>query len=260
MQAATETLYIPGRSPLHRLHPFNKLAYILLTGVSVYLLPGGWLIGSALVTLNCAGAAGCGLFQASAGFLWRTLLPLALFMLPIHGSLHPDNQTSAVCFFEICLYREGLMFALDMILKVAALLAASLLFVFSTHPADLIAAVTRAAGSPALGYLIGSPLLLLPSVRRRVVAIQSAQQARGMDIRGSLFKRIRGMVPLVMPLVLGALMEIEQRSIALELKGFKSKGPRTALRQVPDSMAQKRARQAMLALTAGILLFKVTGI
>jgi len=54
--------------------------------------------------------------------------------------------------------------------------------------------------------------------------------------------------------VLGAFSEIEHRAIALELRGFNARGPRTSLREVADSALQRLMRRLMLAATLGLIL------
>ncbi len=257
MSSDTGTLFISGHSLLHKVHPYTKLIFILLSGSAAYLLPWVLWTGIALAALNLIIAAACRIALPFLKFIFWVILPLALFMLPIHGFLYPDNHTPLFCFHGICVFREGLIFAGTVLLRLTVVLGASLLFVFTTHPADLITAVSQSTGSSAFGYLIGTPLLLLPSIRKRTAAIQSAQKARGMEIDGNIIRRLKGLAPLVIPLVLGALMEIEQRTIALELKGFKSKGARTSLRTVKDSFNQKLIRRIMLTLCAGIVLLRI---
>jgi energy-coupling factor transport system permease protein len=183
------------------------------------------------------------------------MLPLALFMLPIHGLLYPGNRTVALAWHGLTIYREGLAFAGTVLLQVAVFLTASLLFVLCTHPADMVTAVTRAGGSPKLAFLVGSPLLMLPAMRARTATVQAAQRARGLDSEGGILKRAKGLVPLVKPFLLGAIMDIEQRAVALEVRGFNSRSARTAWREVPDSAAQRWARWAMLAASLGVAVY-----
>ncbi len=258
-RASYPTLFIPGDSWLHRIHPFNKLCYILLTGVSAYLLPGEWLKDIVLLLINLGFLLSAGIFKSAWKLIWKTMLPLVLFMIPIHGILYPGNHTLLISLQWFHLYREGLLFACNTLLHLLILLVASLLFVFTTLPADLISTISQTAGSPVLAYLIGSPLLLLPAMRERIVTIQSAQQSRGLDTQGNFLKRCYGLFPLLIPLVLGSLIEIEQRSVALELRGFKSEHPKTFVRKVSDSRLQKRVRQLMLVLTICIIGYRVVG-
>jgi energy-coupling factor transport system permease protein len=259
MQARTSfsTLFFDGNSWLHRTHPFNKLGYVLLTGVSVYLLPGGWLTDVVLLLINLGFSLSAGTFKASWKVVWKTMLPLVFFMVLIHGVLYPDNHTILLDLQWFNIYQEGLVFAGNTLLNLVVLLTASLLFVFTTHPADLISTVSQTAGSPTLAYLVGSPLLLLPAMGERIATIQSAQQSRGLDTQGNLLKRFYGLAPLFIPLVVGSLMEVEQRSIALELRGFKSKHSKTHVRTIPDSMLQQRLRRLMLILTLCIVVYGV---
>lgn len=255
MRPANLTLHVEGTSWLHACHPFNKLAYVLLVGVVVYCAPGAWVPDVALIVLNAFFAAYCGLLAAMWGLVWRTLLPLALFMLPIHGTLYPDNQTPLYFFSFFTLYAEGLYFAGVILLQLTAVLTASLLFVFATHPSDYIAALTQAGWPSSLAYLMGSPLLMLPAMRARAATIQAAQRARGLDAEGGILGRVRSLAPLVAPLVLGAFAEVEQRAIALELRGFSASGPRTSLRDIADSSLQRLLRWGMLAFSLGLALY-----
>lgn len=253
------SLYKKGASWIHNTHPFNKLSYILLTGTVVYCAPGGWAPDAALLALGAALAATSGLFAASWRIMWRTLLPLALFMVPIHCFLYPGNHTLLVSWRGGALYLEGLQFAGIVLLQLATILMASLLFVFSTHPADFITSITQAGWPPPLAYLFGSPLLLLPAMRTRIGVIQSAQRARGLDSEGSLLQRIKAVAPLVAPFVLGALVDIEQRAVALEVRGFNAPPPRTSWRIVADSPAQRIARWLMLFLSLFFITYRFLG-
>lgn len=154
------------------------------------------------------------------------------------------------------LYQEGLYFALTTLLKLTVVLITSLLFVFSTHPADLITALSQAGKSPSLAYLLGSPLLLLAGMRERIETIQAAQRARGLHTDGNVFRRFCSLAPLILPLVVGAITEVEQRSIALEVRGFKSTSAKTSLRILTDTTLQRLSRWGMLAAAATIILFR----
>jgi len=178
-------------------------------------------------------------------------------MLTIHGLLFPGNHTVAFSVHGVPIYAEGLRFAGTVLLQLTAVLTASLLFVFTTHPADFLSALNQAGWPPYAAYLMGSPLLMLPAMRARTATIQAAQRARGLDSDSGIMGRIRSLAPLVTPLVLGAFSEIEQRAIALELRGFSALGPRTSLRDVADSRAQRTLRRIMLAASIGLIIHAV---
>ncbi len=251
------TLFVSRKTWLHGFHPFNKLAYILLTGVVVYLGPAGWYVEPILIALNLGLAISGEVFKVTWRLVWRTLLPLAFFMIIIHGFLYPENQTILTSFNGVHFYQEGFLFALNILLQLTAVLTASLIFVFCTHPTDLITAISQAGFPQSLAYLVGSPLLLLPIMRERIGTIQDAQRSRGLDSDGNFIKRFFSLFPLVAPLVLGSLVEIEQHSIALEIRGFNTPGPKTSLRTVSDTTWLQLLRWAMLLVSLLIIVYRL---
>jgi energy-coupling factor transport system permease protein len=255
-QKTTATLFIDKDSWIQRLHPFTKLSYILLMGVTVYAGPAGWKHTGLLLLVNAVVVASGGILKEACYALGRIMLPLLLFMIPIHGFLYPENKIVLLDAYGMTMYQEGLIFAFTTLSKLAVVLMASLLFVFSTHPADLITALSHAGKSPSLAYLLGSPLLLLAGMRERIKAIQAAQCARGLHTEGNIFRRFCSLAPLILPLVIGAIVEVEQRSIALEVRGFKSTCAKTSLRILTDSTLQRLARWLMLVTAATIVLFR----
>lgn len=251
------TLFVDKDSWIHRLHPFTKLSYIVLTGVLVYSGIISWkftgflLLGNVLILLS--GDVLRETYQA----VWRIMLPLLLFMVPIHSFLYPGNKSVLYSISVFVIYQEGFYFALVTLLKLTVVLMTSLLFVFSTHPADLISSISHTGKSPSLAYLFGSPLLLLAGMRERIEIIRAAQQARGLHTGGNIFRRFCSLAPLILPLVTGAIVEVEQRSIALEVRGFRSNSVQTTLRIVPDSTMQRLSRWLMVAGAVGIIIFRI---
>lgn len=255
-KSSSPTLFIHKRSWVHGLHPFTKLSYILLTCVLTYAGVLSWQQLIFLFAINAAIAATGLLLLETFQAVWKIILPLALFMVPIHSFLNPENQRVLLTIAQFNVYQEGLNFALLTLLKLTVVLITSLLFVFSTHPADLISSISQTGKSSSLAYLLGSPLLFLAGMRDRIEVIKAAQQARGLDTGGNVLKRVLSLAPLILPLVTGAIVEVEQRSIALEVRGFKSASVKTSIRLIPDSTPQRIVRWLMLAIAVGIVIFR----
>ena len=79
----------------------------------------------------------------------------------------------------------------------------------------------------------------------RAGQITAAQRARGLDTEG-IWRRVRGIVPIVGPVILASIAEVEERTMALEARGFTRPGRRTLLWAPPDS-----GLEALRALDAG---------
>jgi energy-coupling factor transport system permease protein len=252
-----QSLYIPGNSWVHRLHPLTKLTYTLSVVPVVFLGPWGGLsaLSVGLLTLLIAGWAG--LIPQLLRVLARTILPLTAMLLVIHGLFNPGNNTPLFRFGTLAVGQEGLVYAALVAGRLAAVLAASLLLVFCTSPGDLILALSQAGLPPWLAYLLGSPLLLLPQLGARANSIIAAQRARGLETEGSLIRRARALFPMVAPLIFSALVDTEERAIALEARAFSAPNPKTSLVELTDTASQRAARWIMLVFA---LLITLTGV
>lgn len=247
------SLYVPGDSWLHRLHPLTKLVFTLASVLIIFGGPGGLLsilIPGLLAMLLLWQA---GLAWRTARMIFRLLVLLAVSLFLVHGFFSPQNQTELLSIGPLTLGQEGLVYAASILLRLASMLAASLLLVISTHPAHLVQALAEAGLPYKLAYLLGSPLLLLPQIAGRIKVIQAAQQARGLETQGNMLQRARALFPLVAPLVFNSLVDVEERSLALEVRGFSAPNPKTSLNGLVDTTSQRVMRWAMLLL-AGLMV------
>jgi len=246
------SLYRPGTTWLHRLHPLTRLTFSLCALLIIFGAPGGWWAAAlpGLLALLLLWRAGLARPALSAGL--RILAPLALMLFVIHGLFNPANQTVLLQVGVLRIGQEGLAYAALIFTRLAAALLSSLLLVLGTHPAHLIQALSEAGLPSGLAYLLGSPLLLLPQMAGRIRSIQAAQQARGLETQGSLLQRARALFPLVAPLIFSALLDVEERALALDVRGFSAPLRKTSLTQLHDTPAQRAGRWGMLLL-AGLL-------
>jgi energy-coupling factor transport system permease protein len=240
-------LYLPGASPLHRLHPLTKLVFTLAALAMIFGGPGRW---AAVLLPGLAALAllrwGCLAGRAARAIL--RLLPLALVLFAVHGLFSPLNETILARLGPFSIGQEGMLYAALIAARLASALAASFVLVMSTSPADLVQALESAGMGRSLAYLLGSPLLLLPQLATRVHTIRAAQQSRGLETRGDFIQRLRALYPLAAPLIFSSLVDVEERSLALETRGFSAPGKRTSLKQLRDSHRQKTLRLLMAAL------------
>jgi energy-coupling factor transport system permease protein len=246
-------IFLPGCSRLHRLHPLTKLTFTLAAVIIVFGGPGKWF--SALVPglIALAILASAGLARIGLRITLRILVPLALMLLFVHGLFSPVNQNFILQLAIFKVGREGVLYAVLVILRLTAALFSSLVLVLSTHPAHLVQALEEAGLSPRFAYLFGSPLLLIPQLSGRIQSIRAAQQARGLEIQGNLLRRVKALFPLVAPLVFSALVDVEERALALEVRGFSAPHTKTYLNALQDSSWQRLLRWGMLALAVGLL-------
>ena len=94
----------------------------------------------------------------------------------------------------------------------------------------------------------------------RAGVIAGRQRARGLDTEGSLWARVRGVVPLAGPVILSSLTEVEERSLALEVRAFGRPGRRHLLWRIPGlRRPARRPRWRCSLLLVGSIVGRLTG-
>ena len=254
-----EFLGRPGPSAVHRLNPLTKATLATVTAIAAVVL-GGLLGPAILVAVAVVGPA---LIAGVMGQLARlTLLlslPIALSALLINVFFFPGGTTVLFQVGPITATAEGLAFALEILARILAISGAVTLFYLTTRPSDLVIDLERRGVSPRLGFVANASVLTMPAMVERAAQITAAQRARGLDTEGSIWRRIRGIVPIVGPVILGSIAEVEDRAMALEARGFGRPGRRTLLWAPPDSRRQAIARWALVAGLALLTVARIAG-
>jgi energy-coupling factor transport system permease protein len=235
-------LFTPGASLLHRANPLTSLVIMLWMISLAAVLP---TIGTSIVILaGIAAAFAVGVGPTVMRRLLVTMIPLGIALIAVHGFIirSPDD----IVLGPIAFSPSGGAYALQIFTRIAAMLTASLLFVTTTHPGDMLKALDVRGVSPALSYLIASPLLLLEPLSTRALDVRDAQRARGMDLHGSWRARIAALPALLVPLVTLALSDLDHRVLVLNGRAFRARKRRTVLDAPPDDRTQVWLRRVII--------------
>lgn len=201
-------------------------------GAALALVWGGW-VAAVVIAVTALAAVRAGRLRRLALVL-VAVLPVAVSGLVINTLLPAGGG--------------GLGTAVASIVRMLAL-SMPLPLLFATTPAaDLITDLEARGLDRRAVFVLGAALAAVPRAQARARDVIDAQRARGLDTEGSWRRRARGVVPLMAPLVIGSLIEVEERTLALEVRAFSAPGRRTVLSRPPDSRAQMWARRALLAL------------
>ncbi|MFB2553051.1 energy-coupling factor transporter transmembrane component T family protein [Ensifer soli] len=236
-------LYVPGDSFIHRINPLTKLVGLVWLAATSFMLPPSGTAAIFVATFSFGILAGAG--KAFVKRLALTVLPFAAFLFIIHGVL--IERHDSIDHGLVSVSPEGLAYMLRIVARVAALLAASMLFVTTTHPAVLLKSLDSHGVPPGIAYLIASPLLLLEPFSARARAIRDAQQARGLDLDGSWMMRAKAFPALLIPLVTLALADLDHRASVLDGRAFRARPFRIVLDAPADRPAEPWIRRLLLA-------------
>ena len=186
-------------------------------------------------------------------------LPLAFSALIVNLFFLPGAQTVLFRIGPITATAEGLTFAVEILARIAAISGAVTLFYMTTKPSELVLDLERRGVPPRLAFVANASVQTVPAMAERAGTIVSAQRARGLDTEGSFLRRLRGLLPIVGPVVLGSIAEVKERSMALEARGFTRPGRRSLLWSPSDSRWQRLVRYMLLLGLVGLTLARASG-
>ena len=216
------SFYVKRDSVLHRLNPLTKLT-LVLTLIFV-------LFQSMVLDASSSGTCGDPAIefhrQGKHGIFQDRLSPhpaCSHFFFFMQAFFQPVGEQVIFKFYFLDMTQESLMFAFSNAMRIFVMVSAFTIFLLTTHPSELMSDLTRRGLPGQFAYVIISTLQILPQIQAKAQTIISAQRSRGLDTEGSFFKRAGALVPLVGPLVFGSLVEVEERAIAIEARGFTSK-------------------------------------
>jgi energy-coupling factor transport system permease protein len=249
---AASGYYRPGDSWLHRRNPLTKLLGLAWVILAAFLLPPIALPVLALACLALAAANGLG------GSVTRALrIPAVLIasILVVNAFFFPGAVDVIARLGPVALSWEGITFGLVTAGRVLVAFIASIAFLQATLPDDLLEALVARGASHRFAWVVLSAVQMVPRLQESAATILEAQQARGLEITGSPVRRARALVPLIGPVLLGSLIDVRERTFALEARGFGAGGTRTAYRVVADPPGDRWLRLAIVVALVAVLLW-----
>jgi len=236
------SFYKKQDSFLHRLNPLSKLTIALGIIFISFLTPFYWaphlLIIFVIIPLSYLGKVMRDYLKA----MLRLILPAAGFLFIMQALFQPFEGSELFRIGFLHPTQESVRFAFGNATRIFVMVSSFTIFLLTTHPSELMTDLTRRGLPGQFAYVIISTLQIIPQMQAKAQTIIAAQRSRGLDTESSFFRRAGAIVPLVGPLVFGSLVEVEERAIAIESRGFTSTHIKTSLHDVPDTTADKVIR------------------
>jgi energy-coupling factor transport system permease protein len=255
----TPTLYLHRDSGLHTLHPMTKvaLAGVFLvaaaTAQNLWLVLGVYILG--LIPLAGWGKVLKPFLKSSATLIW----PFALSLFLIQGFFAP-GEGILFALGPLSLKLEGIRLAAKYTARILVWLGTATLLMIVTRPDMLMLALIERGLPRQIAYIVLTSLQIIPRFQGKAQVILDAQRSRGLETEGSLFHRLRMLVPLIGPLIIGSVLDLDERAIALEARAFGRHGPRTSLMRLDDNLFQAVMRWALLAIIVILLAVWLFGV
>ena len=248
---ATSGYFVAGSSWLHRRNPLTKLLALGLILLSAFLLPP--VVLPVLAAVIVAAAWSAGLLRPMVRAM-RIPALLLLSIVVVNALFFPGAKEALVNVGPLSITREGLTFGFTSAGRLLVAFLASVVFLFTTLADDMLEALIARGASHRIAFVVLSAVQLVPRMRSRADAILAAQQARGLSLEGSFVRRIRALVPLIAPVLLGSLVDARERTFALEARGFGARPGRTAYRIVADPPIDRWLRILIVVAAVAVVL------
>lgn len=254
--------YYPADSLLHRIDPRFKvllaIVYIICTFICKSLVCFAALFLSVILLISIS--------RIPVKVILRSLRPL-LFIIAFTFIINVFWSKGEIVLLQwrfITIYAEGLWNALFMFLRIFALITGTGLFLtYTTTPMDLTDAL-EALLSPlkkihvpvhVFAMMMSITLRFIPTLTEETEKIMNAQKARGADfISGSLVKRAKALIPILIPLFVSAINRALELANAMECRCYHGGDGRTRLHVLKCRVWDVLALIVMLGFGAGLLL------
>ena len=247
--------YFPGDTLIHRLDPRTKLICVVLYIVALFCAK--WFVSYGLVLavlIACVYVSRVKLRAMTKGL--RTVYIIVAFTAVMNLFFTPGEPVSTLPVLSH-ISREGIYTAFFMAARIVLLIMGSFLLTYTTSPIALTGALDRLL-SPLkklhfpvheLTLMMSLALRFIPTLIEETDKIMSAQKARGADFEsGNILRRARALVPILVPLFVGAFRRADELATAMESRCYHGGEGRTRMKQM--SMERRDA----VALTLGALL------
>ena len=251
--------YFPGKTIVHRLDPRTKLLLTVVYITALFMASG--VLAYALmfaVLLTCLTLSKIKPKTALRGL--RPIIFVLLFTIVLN-IFFMRGETVIFEFYRIVITREGLFTAVFMAMRIIMLIVGTFLLTYTTSPIALTDGLESilnplkkiAVPVHELAMMMSIALRFIPTLIEETDKIMSAQKARGADFEtGSLIKRAKAILPVIIPLFISAFRRADELAIAMESRCYHGGEGRTRMKTLKTA-----ARDYMAVLCGAIIITSV---
>ena len=258
--------YLPGNSFLHRMDPRVKIVLLFFFLLLIFFVE------------NMAGFAALAL---SVGLLMvfsrvplmmqlrsvRPILWIVLFTFCVHLFMTPGAE--AFRLGSLTATWEGIARGAYIGLRLVLLILLSTLLTLTTSPLSLtdgleaLLSPLRRLHVPVheLAMMMTIALRFVPTLLEELDRIMKAQKARGADFeQGNIVRRLRAVVPILVPLFLSAFRRADELALAMEARCYRGGEGRTQMKELRAERLDYAAIAVFTLGAAGICAVSLGGL
>jgi energy-coupling factor transport system permease protein len=234
--------FFPGKSFVHNADPRVKILAEVAFAVLLFLSRNyyGLLVGT-FAALFCYVISGLKLT-----LIYKCLKPVFPIIV-FSGLLNLfliKGETLLWHWWVFSIYTESLNTAGFMVLRIVALIVAMSLLTYTTSPIAITDALENMFAPlkkihlpvHEFAMMMTIAMRFIPTLTEETDKIMSAQKARGANLdTGGLFKRVKALIPILIPLFISAFRRAYELALAMECRCYRGGAGRTKLKKLSFS-------------------------
>ena len=257
----------PGNSFIHRLDPRTKLIMLIVYIVALFVAVS-W-VSYAVMLIFLIGCIVISKIPPKS--IVRGMKPMVVILAftAVLNLLMTPGETVLVSFWIITVTLEGVMRAIQMMVRILMLITGTFLLTYTTSPIALtdglesLLSPLKKLRLPVheLAMMMCIALRFIPTLIEETDKIMSAQKARGADFEtGSLMQRVKALVPILIPLFISAFRRADELATAMECRCYHGGEGRTKMKLLRYKRIDLEAFGAGVVLLAGIIILATFGL
>ena len=229
--------YYPAQSQVHRLDPRVKIVCTLAFLVSLFLQNSilGYVVAFAFLAMVIR------LSKVPVKFIVRGLKPIVILLLfTVLMNLFLTRSGNILFHYGILTITEGgLRTCVFMTVRLIFLVMGSSIMTFTTTPNSLTDGIEKLLHPlnrihvpvHEIAMMMSIALRFIPILMEETDKIMKAQTARGASFdEGNFFKRIKALIPILVPLFISAIRRAYDLATAMEARCYRGGKGRTKMK------------------------------
>lgn len=255
--------YYPTESVIHRLDPRVKLFSTMMFLISLFVIDN--FIGYILSVVFLAVV----IILSKVPFSYivkgmKTIVVLLLFSVVLNLFLTQGEVVFS--FWKISITKEGIYTAGFMAIRLSFLIIGSSIMTLTTTPNNLTDGLEKGLSFlkvfkipvHEIAMMMSIALRFIPILMEETDKIMKAQMARGADFEsGNIIKRVKSLVPLLVPLFVSAFRRANDLAMAMEARCYRGGEGRTKMKPLKYESRDALAYLIIFAYFGGSIVLRI---
>lgn len=261
MKDMTFGQYYPSHSVVHKLNPAVKILLSIAYIVAVFLVSAeNWYLGFSLCALFVIFVTA--ISKIPFGKMLKSIKGIMFFILLSAILQIFFNKNGTPLWENGFITDKGLLSAAFITLRITLVVLGASILTFTTSPVEIADGIEvlltplKIIKFPAheFALIMSIALRFIPTLLEETDRIIKAQQARGTDFEGGLFKRAKALIPVLIPLLISAFRRADELADAMDARCYSGSKKRTKFKKMTIRFGDILSFVIIGGLVAGAVL------